>query len=182
MSAPKKQHYVPQCYLREFVDPKTPAGYEPYVWIFSKAGKRKEKRAPQNAFHETDLYTLEIRGQTHYTIETSLSQVEGQYSEIVRQKIKKHLPLAEREYVILCAFVAAMMQRTLRMKENLESTLDQVIEKVEAMEKLHGLSSDKSAELRDAKKDTHKLAVVQLLPELTQILFNMNLAFLCSDG
>ena len=111
MAAPKKQHYVPQCYLRELVDPKTPPGYEPYVWVFSKDGKTKEKRAPKNTFHETDLYTLDVRGQKHYAIETSLAQLEGQYAEVVRQKIKTHLPLTEQEHVILCAFVAAMVQR-----------------------------------------------------------------------
>lgn len=182
MSAPKKQHYVPQFYLREFVEPKTPAHYEPYVWIFSKDGKNKERRAPHNTFHETDLYTLEIEGQKHYSIETSLAQLESRYAEIVRKKIKKHLPLADEEHGVLCAFVAAMMQRTLRIKENLESFLDRGIEKVEAMEKIHGLAPKKSAELREAKKDTHKLAVIQLLPGLTQMLFQMNLAFLSSDS
>lgn len=182
MSAPKKQHYVPQCYLREFVDPKTPAGHEPYVWIFSKDGKKRKKRAPHNTFRETHLYTLEIEGQKHYSIEASLKQLESRYAEIVRDRVKKYLSLSDEEHVILCAFVAAMMQRTLRMKENLESFLDQVIEKVEAMEKMHGLAPEKSAELRQAKKDTHKLGMIQLLPELTQMLFQMNLAFLCSDG
>src|SRR2546426_11068638 len=127
MSAPKRHHYVPQCYLREFVDPKTPPGYEPYVWIFSKDGKKKEKRAPKNTFNQTDLYTVEIRGQKNYAIETSLAQLEGRYAEIVRQKIKNHLPLTEQEHVVLCAFVAAMMQRTLRVKVKLESFIDQVI-------------------------------------------------------
>lgn len=97
MSAPKKQHYVPQSYLREWVDPRTPAGYEPYVWVFSKDGKKKERRAPHNIFRETDLYTLEVEGRKHYSIETSLSQLESRYAEIVRNKIKKHLALADEE-------------------------------------------------------------------------------------
>lgn len=97
MSDPKKQHYVPQCYLREFVDPHTPAGYEPYVWIFSKDGKSKEKRAPKNLFHETDLYTLNIEGDKHYAIERSLSALEGEYASVVRNKVKKYLPLSEEE-------------------------------------------------------------------------------------
>ncbi|MCI0627455.1 MAG: DUF4238 domain-containing protein [Acidobacteria bacterium] len=140
MSTPKRHHYVPQSYLREFVDPNTPPEHEPYVWIFSKDGKKKERRAPHNIFWGTDLYRLKIDGEKHYSIETSLSQLEGRYAEIVRDKIKKHLPLSDEEHVVLCAFVAAMMQRTLRMKENVESFLDQVIEKIEATEKLHGLA------------------------------------------
>ncbi len=182
MSAPRKQHYLPQCYLREFVDPNTPSGHEPYVWIFSKGGKEKKKRAPHNTFHETGLYTLEIEGEKRYSIETSLAQLESRYAETVRDKVKKRLPLSDEEHVVLCAFVAAMMQRTLRMKENLESFMDQVIGKVEVMEKMQGLAPEKSVELREAKKDSHKLGLIQLLPELTQMLFKMSLTFLCTDG
>jgi hypothetical protein len=182
MSEPKKQHFVPQCYLREFVDPHTPAGYEPYVWAFSKDGKRKEKRAPKNLFYETDLYTLNIQGEKLYAIERSLSVLEGEYASVVRNKIKKHLPLSEEEHVTVCAFVAAMMQRTLRFKDNIESFHDQLIEKVAAIEQLHGLNPAKSAELRESKRDAHKLGVLQLLPDLTELLFKMTMSFLCTDG
>jgi Protein of unknown function (DUF4238) len=182
MSDPKKQHYVPQCYLREFVDPQTPAGYEPYVCVFSKDGKHKEKRAPKNLFHETELYTLNIEGEKHYTIERSLSALEGEYASVVRNKIKKYLPLSEEEHLTICAFVAAMMQRTVRFKDNIESFHDQLIEKVAAMEQLHGLNPAKSAELRESKRDAHKLGVLQLLPELTELLFRMTMSYLCTDG
>ncbi len=182
MPEPKKQHYVPQCYLREFLDPHTPARYEPYVWAFSKDGKHKEKRAPKNIFYETDLYTLTIQGEKHYEIERSLSALESEYASVVRDRIKQHLPLSEQEHITLCAFVVAMMQRTLRSKDNIESFHDQLIEKVEAMEQLHGLKPDKSQELRESKRDAHKLGVIQLLPDLTDLLFRMSLAFLCVDG
>jgi hypothetical protein len=182
MSKPKKQHYVPQCYLREFVDPLTPAKQEPYVWVFTKDGKHKERRAPKNVFHETDLYRLEIHGQKDYVIERSLSALEGDYARVVREKIKKHLPLAEAEYVTLCAFIAAMMQRTLRFKENIQSVHDQLIEKVEAIERVHGIDPKKSLELRESKERAHKIGVLQQLPELTRLLFQMNVAFLCTDG
>jgi len=33
---PKYQRIIPQCYLKQFVDPGTPAGHEPYVWIFTR--------------------------------------------------------------------------------------------------------------------------------------------------
>ena len=48
MSEPKRQHVIPRCYLKQFVDPKTPPGQEPYVWIFDRESKRGKKRAPQN--------------------------------------------------------------------------------------------------------------------------------------
>ena len=182
MSSHKKQHYVPQCYLREFVDPHTPPKYEPYVWVFSKNGKRKEKRAPKNLFAETDLYTLTIQGAKDYGIERSLSALESEYAAVVRNKVKKHMSLSGEEQITICAFVAAMMQRTLRSKDNIEDFHDQVIEKVEAMERLHGLDPCKSAELRESKADAHRLGVLQLLPDLADLLFKMSLAFLCTEG
>lgn len=182
MSKPKKQHYVPRCYLREFVDPDTPRGQEPYVWAFSKDGKQKERRAPWNLFHETDLYTLNIQGDKHYGIERSLSTLEGEYATVVRTKIKQHLPLSDQEHITICAFVAAMMQRTVRSRDNIDSFHDQIIEKVEAIEQLHGLRPTKSAELRESKTDAHRLAVLQLLPDMTEILFRMTIGFLCTDG
>ncbi len=181
MSDPKKQHYVPQCYLREFVDPHPPAGHEPYVWVFSKDGKGKEKRAPKNLFHEADLYTLNIDGGKDYGIERSLSTLEGDYASVVRNKIKPHLPLSEEEHITLCAFVVAMMQRTIRNRDNIESFHDQLIKKVETMEQLHGLKPATSLELRESKKDAHKLGVLQLLPDLTDLLHRMTMALLCAD-
>ena len=58
---PTKQHYVPRCYLAGWVDPSTPAGQEPYVWVFNRGERKGRKKAPSNLFTETDLYTLKLR-------------------------------------------------------------------------------------------------------------------------
>ena len=60
MSDAKKQHYVPQFYLREFLDPNTPPGQEPYVWVFSKDGKKKQRRAPKNILWSAALLFFAI--------------------------------------------------------------------------------------------------------------------------
>jgi len=98
MSNAKKQHYVPQFYTRAFVDPQTPAGHEPYVWVFSKDGKTKQKRAPKNILWETDLYTYEQGGSKNYQLEQSLSKIESDFAEVVRRKINKRLPLTDEEH------------------------------------------------------------------------------------
>src|SRR5260370_22752671 len=59
MSAPKNQHVIPRCYLKQFVDPHAPAGQEPYVWIFERHSKKGKKKAPKNILTETDVYTFE---------------------------------------------------------------------------------------------------------------------------
>src|SRR5258707_14478644 len=112
MSNAKNQHYVPQFYLKEFVDPNTPSGQEPYVWVFSKDGKTRQRRAHKNILWETDLYTCDVEGAKHYELERTLSKIEGDFAEIVRKKVKLRLPLAAQEHDPLCRFVATMLQRT----------------------------------------------------------------------
>ncbi|MDD5016081.1 MAG: DUF4238 domain-containing protein [Atribacterota bacterium] len=177
---PSGQHYVPKCYLREFIDPKTPSEQEPYVWIFKRNDRYGKRKSPSNILKETDLYTLRLdTGEKDYFIEETLAMLEGRYSEIFRKKIKKCLPLNEEEHLTVCIFIAAMLQRTLRSKRNLEEFMDQLIEMTSSMEKQHGVDPKKSNELRAIKIDAHKLGVIDGLAKIGTILFEMNMAFLC---
>jgi hypothetical protein len=112
MNKNKKQHYVPEFYLKAWCDPNTPEGYEPYVWVALKDGSDIKPRAPSNIFHETDLYTITADGTRNLSIEKSLSQIEGDFSEIRRNKLEKGLNLNIQDKVIICAFAAAMYART----------------------------------------------------------------------
>ena len=62
MAKHKKQHFVPQCYLKAWCDPTTPVDQDPYVWRFRKDGSDPRRKAPENIFHETDLYTIHRPG------------------------------------------------------------------------------------------------------------------------
>jgi len=178
---PKKQHYVPQCYLREWADPRTRANNEPCVWIFDKDGKNRRKDKVKNVLAVNNLYTLKIKGQKNYSIEETLGNLESKYAQMFRDKIKKHLPLAEEERVILCAFVSAMFQRTLRHKDNLEQFIDELTTRMKELEKAHDAEPRKSKELSDFKENIHKIGVVQSIPDIAELLFQMRVAFLCSE-
>lgn len=178
MSAPKNQHIIPRCYLKQFVDPRTPIRQEPYVWIFERDQRRGRKKAPKNILAETDFYTLK----GDYTIEKTLAQIESEYSVIFDRKISKRQPLSPEEHILFCAFVAAMLQRTLKQRENIEGFIDQIVEQVTQLEKAHGMRPKTSGEWKAKKEHAHKLSLMALMPEITRILFQMNVAFLCSDG
>jgi len=181
MNKRKNQHIIPQCYLKQFVDPNTPPGQEPYVWIFERDNKKGKKKAPKNILSETDFYTLKVKsGEKDYSIEESLSQLESEYSSVFEKKIRYKIPLNDYDHIVLCAFVAAMLQRTLKQKENIEGFFDQLIKVTEDVEKAHGIKRKKSSELRQAKEDAHKLSMLQIIPKIAQILIKMNLAFLCA--
>lgn len=182
MSEPKNQHIIPRCYLKQFVDPHTPSNQEPYVWIFERESKRGRKKAPKNILAETDFYTIKLKsGGKDYSIEKTLSQIEGEYASVFEKKIKAKLPLNDYEHIIVCVFVAAMLQRTLAQKENIEGFIDQMIEMTEEMEKANNLPPERSLELKQEKENAHKISLVQMIPRITEILLKMNLAFMCSN-
>jgi Protein of unknown function (DUF4238) len=182
MSEPKNQHIIPKCYLKQFVDPNVSAGQEAYVWIFDRGSTTGKRRAPKNILTETDLYTFEGGdGVKDYSLEKTLSQIESEYATVFDLKLSRKLPLNRSEHIVLCAFVAAMLQRTIKQKEHIEHFYDQLISVTEGMETAHGLAPKTSLELRQAKDNAHKMAIVQSVPEITNILLRMNLAFLCAD-
>ena len=118
MGEPKSQHIIPECYLKQFVDPNTPDRYEPYVWMFERNSKTGKKKAPKNILTGTDFYTITVEGgERDYTIEKTLAQLESDYASIFDRKIKHKAPLDDYEHVVLCSFVAAMLQRTLKQKK-----------------------------------------------------------------
>ncbi len=180
---PTKQHYVPKCYLREFVDEKTPDNQEPYVWFFNKGERVGRKKSPANLFTETDLYTLKLKtGGKNYVIEETLSRFEGKYAEIFRDKIKNHIPISDEEHIYLCAFVSIMLQRTLRHRDSLNKFLDDIITHTESLEKAHSLEPKESERLKTLKNETHSRSLVQNLPDITELLMKMGVAFLCAPN
>jgi hypothetical protein len=182
MNKPKNQHIIPQCYLKQFVDPNTPSDQEPYVWIFDRGKKKGKKKAPKNILSEKDFYTLKIKdGEKDYSIEESFAQLESEYSSVFEKKIKRKIPLGNYDHAVLCAFVAAMLQRTVKQKENIEGFIDELIKVTEDVEKAHGLKPKKSSELRKEKEDAHKLSIIQTIPDIARILQKMNLAFFCAN-
>lgn len=183
MSNPVNQHIVPQCYLKQWVDPNTPPGYTPYVWQFEKGSRNGKAKAPHNILTMRDVYTLKFSdGTKDYRIESQvLSRIESEYASVFDNKIAKRLPLNEQEHVFLCAFTALMLQRTLGQKENIEGFYDQLIERVEELEKQHNAPPKKSLKLRTEKEDAHKKTMVQILPRLASMLSTMSTAFLCSE-
>lgn len=182
MSKPKVQHIIPRCYLKQFVDKNTPNGQEPYVWIFERDSKKGKNKAPKNILTETDFYTLTTRlGEKDYTVEQSLARIENDYAAIFEEKITNKIPLNDYEHLIFCAFVAAMLQRTFKQKENMDGFYDQVINMTQEMERAHGIPPNKSVALKQEKESAHKRSVIKMVPYITKILLEMNLAFFCSS-
>ena len=113
MSQYKKQHYIPQCYLKSWCDESTPKHQTPYVWQFSKNTRESKKKSPQNIFFENDMYTIKnADGSKNFTLEKGLSELETKFSKLRTEKLQNRIPINLEEHILLCAFIAAMHSRT----------------------------------------------------------------------
>jgi len=119
----KSQHYVPSSYLQAWCDPKCPQGHAPYVWLTPVNGGPAKKKSPKKILRERDMYTIVgANGERDLSIERGLSQLEGKFARIRRNKLDKCLPLDIHEAAFVCIFVAAMHARTRTYREHLRLT------------------------------------------------------------
>ncbi len=108
----KAQHFVPQCYLSAWTDPNTPLGHTPYVWRFQKNGGDGKRKAPENIFKETDLYTIPLPdGGRDLRIEKGLQQIEQGIRSLREEFLDKRKGIPTVRYAKLCAFICALEHR-----------------------------------------------------------------------
>src|ERR1019366_3691414 len=102
----KKQHVIPNCYLKAWCDPVTPPGHSPSIWRISKDGSRKKRKSPEKSFTSTDRYTITLpNGERSLALEDTLSALEGQFTAVLKRvRRREHLTAVDRAR--LCLFAA----------------------------------------------------------------------------
>lgn len=141
-----KQHILPECYLKAWCDPRTPAGHEPYIWLISKSGDAKRKRAPKKSFTQTDKYTITVpSGERSNVIESSLSVIEDRFAQI-RRRIVRTETLCDDDWSWLRIFAATLYLRTGIIGNSWRSFQEQIHKRVLLLEKTHGLALGTSVE------------------------------------
>ncbi|GAB6172674.1 hypothetical protein JCM15765_21520 [Paradesulfitobacterium aromaticivorans] len=178
----KKQHYIPQSYLESWCDPNIPEGYDKYVWMFDYNGQKVKKKSPKNIFYESDMYTIyDEKGNRFLDIERGLCGLEGKFASIRDNKLqaKKELSTEEKYYIL--AFVAAIHNRTVAIKEHISEQWGRVLElgrmmKMEyenaspegkkAMASIGRLNDGQSYSLEQIEKFYNEPMQTQLIPRI----------------
>ena len=113
MSKHKKQHFIPKCYLKAWCDPNCPPNQTPYIWVFEKESREGKRKAPDNVFHETEMYTIhDEAGGRDLKIEHGLSQLEDMFTIIRNKKFNFRRKINQEEHFLICVFIAALHART----------------------------------------------------------------------
>lgn len=203
MSEHKKQHFVPACYLKAWCDPKSPPDQTPYIWLFEKDKKEGRRKAPENIFHETDMYTIRGKdGGRDLTIEHSLSELEDLFSNTRNHKFKRHRKLSLIEHFAICVFIAAIHARTksqlkhmadqwrkpLEMMDRLNEWLKTASEKEkQAMAGLSGPSGSKSKglsyeEVKAMVEEPVRTILLPTIQTVAPLLASLDFAVMCTDS
>src|SRR5215468_8103318 len=90
MTIAKDQHFLPQFYLRQFVDPDTPPDMEPYLWLYDLTERRWRRRAPKNVAALLHYYAYRDEdNQIVNVIEPHLAVVESLGATLIRKLTSK---------------------------------------------------------------------------------------------
>jgi Protein of unknown function (DUF4238) len=85
MSEPKNHHYVSRAYLAAFTDPNTPAGQEPYLWVYERGEGTPYSRSPKKTAVKRHYYRVtHDDGTTDNALEDYLSRVESSAIPVLR--------------------------------------------------------------------------------------------------
>ncbi len=122
---PESHHYIPKMYLRNFVDPETPANYEPYLGVYSLDRRHWKKKAPKNVATGQDFYAfVDEDGRIRQDFERqALSLVEGLTASIIDKTIFNLQFLEETDRCILAEFISLMMCRVPIFRDRMENLL-----------------------------------------------------------
>ena len=107
----KRQHYIPQSYLKHFTDPRTQERQDPYLWVFDRKKNEIKRRAPKNAAWSPHRYTFQDRdGTRNESLETGLSRVESLVATV--KNIASNGTIKEAEKIDVAGYMGMLSARS----------------------------------------------------------------------
>ena len=181
MAEKKKQHIIPECYLRAWCDPITPRGHQPFIWKISKTGVWVTKRSPEKSFRETDKYTIRLpNGKRNLLIEDTLGEIETNFIRVL-PKVRKSQKLSASDRAHLCVFAAAMHSRTKSMGIHWTKQMNHLHEVVLDMEQAPNVRPGLSQQTARMVELAHQQVIANSLEFEPPLLFQMEMAILMTD-
>jgi hypothetical protein len=177
MSKKRRQHVIPECYLKEWCDPLSPPGHEPYIWIISADGSSKKNKSPKKSFTETDFYTVQLAdGSRNLVIEDSLSVIEDRFTRLRREAISHDHHLDPEARGLLCVFTAMMFFRTKVERRSLTKGFTDLHEMTESLEQQfqpegQAVASQETARWKDYG---HQFLIGHAINTISEALFQMH--------
>ena len=126
----KRQHIVTKAYLSAFVDPTTPSGQEPYLWVYERGSNKPYASAPKKVAVESYYYSFTTPdGQRDDAVDDLLQKVESVALPLLRaiDAGRDTATLAPEERMNLAHFIALLEVRVPRFRTMWEDFLTNVM-------------------------------------------------------
>jgi hypothetical protein len=135
----KRQHFVPRAYLAPFVDKKTPFGFEPYLFIYSRQATGPFAQAPKKTAVRSYYYSFDVDGERDQGVEDMLGRVESAAIPVMRKLNGGADPqsLSEEERGSLALLLAYMEVRVPRFRNMVETFTSEVMRDVAMLAASH---------------------------------------------
>ena len=130
MDIKRKQHILPESYLKHWVDATTTvANKTPMVWVIAKDAKHIQAKPPASGHFWRDYFydLISSNGERRQNLENLLGKIEASMARTVEKCILHKQPLGQAESEELDLFVACMFMRTERMKDNIASGVSAMV-------------------------------------------------------
>lgn len=160
MSNPKRHHYLPQFYLKNFCN------IEGGLWVYNDKDQSIKNLKPDNTTLIKNYYTIENEdGSLNYELEKRFSIIESE-TALVIDKINRQEDISQEEKGTLSLFIALQQNRTPAAVDLIHEMIDPMLEFmkkhyinagvfdkfIEEYEQQHGLSKEKQMELLKKSK------------------------------
>jgi hypothetical protein len=177
------QHTIPNSYLKAWCDTAPlPPKHTPFIWLISKDGKTKRRKAPHNVFTEADRYSVRTKGQGDALIieQKTLGATEDAFVRL-RAKLEAQATLSAEERLELCKFATAMFARSKRQGDHFAEHFREVNRQVENLEKQRGAKPGLSLETRFHADNGPAATVAMFMVSWPLYFMQMNITILCTS-
>ena len=112
----RNHHYVPQFYLRGFLDPNR---QNEQFHVIDKVDRRHFVTSPRNIAAQRDFNKINIQGHAVDEIESRLAQVEGQAATVLRDIAQNATLPQNRDMDVLVVFVGILTVNNPQIRDSL---------------------------------------------------------------
>jgi hypothetical protein len=124
----QKHHYLPQFYLRNFVDPNSRYSGGPYLWQVDLATQSVTKRHPRNVAYIRGYNDWTSANQDVNSVETTYSRFESQAAPLIQSLIAGKYRATGQQRLAVAWFVALQISRVPSFRKSLEEQAAELVQ------------------------------------------------------
>lgn len=134
MSEPKRHHYVPQCYLKNFADEKG------MIWVFDRKTKEYRKQSIADTAVQNHYYRIKTKdGEYSTDVEKFFSTLEAEASVIIGKLVRVE-KVSQRDKEVLALFISFQRARVPDFEKLMNEADEKMMKRINEM-KFHSIEA-----------------------------------------